>query len=150
VEPLNFPEFAFRIQEQGQKKQIFDPVRKKFIPLSPEEWVRQHCLQTLHSVYGIAYSRMAVERGLRIAGLEKRFDIVVFSPSGKAHVLIECKAPEVKIKPETLLQILNYNRSLQCPWLWITNGLDHHWALCQDGHCAPHEFPNHLDLPSID
>jgi type I site-specific restriction endonuclease len=149
VEPLNFPEFSFRIQDVGQKKSIFDPVRKKFIPLTPEEWVRQHCLQTLHSVHGLSYQRLAVERGLQVAGLEKRFDIVAFDRQGKPLLLVECKAPEVAIKSQTLLQILGYNKSLQCPWLWITNGQDHYWAHFQGGTYLPCEFPDQLESPSI-
>jgi type I site-specific restriction endonuclease len=149
VEQLNFPEFSFRIQDVGQKKSIFDPVRKKFIPLTPEEWVRQHCLQTLHAIHGLPFQRIAVERGLKVAGLEKRFDIVAFDRQGKPLVLVECKAPEVPIKPQTLLQILGYNYSLQCPWLWITNGRDHHWAQCKDENCQPCGFPKDLELPGV-
>jgi type I site-specific restriction endonuclease len=127
VQTLHFPFYDFTVQELEQKKVIFDPVRKKFIPLTPEEWVRQHCIAHLHQYYQIAHGVIAVEREIQSFGLRKRFDIVVFAPTGQPHVLIECKAPEVKITRDTLIQAATYNNKLDSRFVWITNGFEHAW-----------------------
>lgn len=130
---LNFPAYSFKIEEQEQKKVIFDPVRKKFIPLTPEEWVRQHCLMHLKHHYGISFTRIAVEREIFSFGMRKRFDIVAFTKNGTPSILVECKAPEVKITKDTLIQAATYNNKLDSQWMWITNGLQHAWFDCRLG-----------------
>ncbi len=127
MQALNFPEFAFQIVEQEQKKLIFDKVRKKFIPLTPEEWVRQHCIEYLTTILKIPTSRIAVERGIKALKLNKRFDIVAFNQLGKAEILIECKAPQVEITQETVIQASVYNKTVHSSKLWITNGINHVW-----------------------
>jgi Type I restriction enzyme R protein N terminus (HSDR_N) len=141
---LNFPSYTFDIREQGQKKMIFDMVRKKLIPLTPEEWVRQHAISFLNTHYRIPLSRIAVERELRFNKLRKRFDIVVFSTSATPICLVECKAPEIVLSSETILQIGMYNQTLACPNLWITNGLQHQWFLLELGKLQQAEFPHSL------
>ncbi|MFM6952215.1 MAG: type I restriction enzyme HsdR N-terminal domain-containing protein [Bacteroidota bacterium] len=133
VQALQFPAYGLRIQEQEQKKVIFDPVRKKFIPLTPEEWVRQHCIAHLFNHYQIALGMIAVEREIAAFGLRKRFDIVVFASDTKPFLLIECKAPEVEITRNTLIQAATYNNKLDSRFVWITNGLQHAWFEKQNG-----------------
>lgn len=117
----------FRIQEQGQKKVIFDPIRKKFIPLTPEEWVRQHCIAHLCGEYKIPAGLIAVEREIKAFGLRKRFDIVVFASDSLPQILIECKAANVAITQQTLIQAATYNNKLDSRFMWITNGIQHAW-----------------------
>ena len=127
MQVLNFPEYEFQIQEQEQKKVIFDPIRKKFIPLSPEEWVRQHCICHLVQRFNLPIGLIAVEREIQVHGLRKRFDIVGFASSGSPLILIECKATSVELTQETLIQVATYNNKLDSRFVWITNGLEHAW-----------------------
>ena len=133
MQQLNFPDYQFLIQEQEQKKVIFDPVRKKFIPLTPEEWVRQHCLAHLCSHYNIPPGLIAVEREIQAFGMRKRFDIVGFASSGSPLILIECKATSVELTQETLIQVATYNNKLDSTWMWITNGIQHAWFERKNG-----------------
>lgn len=112
---------------------IFDPIRKKFIPLTPEEWVRQHCISYLCEHYLVQLGFIAVEREIKTFGLRKRFDIVVFASNTKPLILIECKAPEVAITQETLIQAATYNNKLDSKFMWITNGIQHAWFENIDG-----------------
>lgn len=118
---------------QGQKKIIFDPIRKKFIPLTPEEWVRQHAIQHLLHKFGLSPSLLSIERQLNYKGMKKRFDIAASSPSNPLFCLVECKSPDVAISKETLIQAAVYNKVLNCKWLWLTNGLEHYWFLFSEG-----------------
>jgi hypothetical protein len=124
LENLNFPHYAFSFQTEGQKKFIFDPVRKKFIPLTPEEWVRQHLVHYLVDQCGCTTSLMAVEKGLTVNGLQKRFDVLVYDNTGEAILLAECKAPDIQLSESTFLQAAVYNKSLGVSRLVITNGLE--------------------------
>jgi hypothetical protein len=133
VQVLNFPEYEFHIQELEQKKVIFDPIRKKFIPLSPEEWVRQHCICHLVQRFNLPIGLIAVEREIQVHGLRKRFDIVGFASSGSPLILIECKATSVELTQETLIQVATYNNKLDSPWMWITNGIQHAWFERKNG-----------------
>lgn len=133
VQTLHFPEYGFRIQDQEQKKVIFDPVRKKFIPLTPEEWVRQHCIAHLTNYYSLSVGMIAVEKEIQAFGLRKRFDIVVFANDTRPFILIECKAPEVKITRDTLIQAATYNNKLDSEFVWITNGMEHAWFQKKEG-----------------
>jgi hypothetical protein len=127
VQTLNFPFYGFDIQNQGQKKVIFDRIRKKFIPLTPEEWVRQHCIVHLMEHFHIGGGMIAIEREISAFGLRKRFDIVVFGQNSKPLILVECKAPEVQLSRNTLIQAATYNNKLDSKYMWITNGLEHAW-----------------------
>ncbi|MBS3913847.1 MAG: type I restriction enzyme HsdR N-terminal domain-containing protein [Bacteroidetes bacterium] len=141
---LNFPAYSLDIREQGQKKFIFDIVRKKLIPLTPEEWVRQHAIHHFVEHYHIAPSTIAVEREIQFNRMKKRFDILVFGGENLPKVIVECKAPEVKISRETIIQIAMYNQTFQCPNLWLTNGLDHFWFIMENGKLKPSVAPETL------
>jgi hypothetical protein len=144
LEALQFPDYGFTIQSEGQKKQIFDPVRKKFIPLTPEEWVRQHVIQHLHQQYHIAFSLISVERELSYNGLKKRFDVMVSCSERPFACLVEVKAPQIKLTTETILQAAVYNKSYNCPWLWVTNGIQHAWLFMENNTLKPTEAPSVL------
>ncbi len=146
VQTLHFPDYGFRIEEQEQKKVIFDPVRKKVIPLTPEEWVRQHCIAHLITYYQIPAGVIAVEREIQAFGLRKRFDIVVFAQNTKPIILIECKAPEVALTRNTLIQAATYNNKLDSQFVWITNGLAHAWFEKTDGNLSLIAPPSNISI----
>lgn len=126
MQRLNFPNFKFRFKNSENKLAIFDVVRKKFILLTPEEWVRQHVVHDLIYSKNYPISLINVEKVIKINDLVKRYDVVVFKPNGSIHLLIECKAPQIKITQETFNQIARYNLELQADLLFITNGLEHY------------------------
>lgn len=104
---------------------MWDIVRKRWVVLTPEELVRQHLIHYLHEDKGYPLSLMAVEKGLKVNGMNRRTDLVVFNNSLKALLIAECKAPEVKISGATFDQAARYNMTLQVPYLLITNGMEH-------------------------
>jgi len=125
---LNFPEYSFRFKNSENKRLIFDPIRKKFMMLTPEEWVRQHTLQFLIQEKGYSASLINVEKQLNLHGTKKRYDIVVFNPNGSIFLIVECKAPTIEINQETFDQIARYNLVTQAAYLMVTNGIDHFYC----------------------
>jgi hypothetical protein len=128
MQQLNFPSYSFRFKNSENKVSIFDAIRKKFIILTPEEWVRQHVVQFLMTEKNYPQSLLNVEKVLQVNGLRKRYDIVVYNSDGTIHILIECKAPEVTISQNTFDQIAQYNMTLQSNYLMVTNGLNHYFC----------------------
>jgi hypothetical protein len=124
MQKLNFPSYSFRFKNSENKVSIFDDIRKKFIILTPEEWVRQHTVQFLLQEKKYPKSYLNVEKLIKINDIKKRYDIVVFQPNGEIFLLIECKAPEVNISQNTFDQIARYNLKLQAKYLMVTNGLN--------------------------
>jgi hypothetical protein len=107
----------------GQRTQIFDAFRNKYVALTPEEWVRQHVLAFLNTHLGYPKNKIAVEVALKVNGLSKRADIVVYSSSMEPWMLIECKAAEVMINQAVFDQAARYNLTMRVPFLVVTNGL---------------------------
>ena len=128
MQQLNFPSYSFRFKNSENKVSIFDAIRKKFIILTPEEWVRQHVVQFLMTEKNYPQSLLNVEKVLQVNGLRKRYDIVVYNSDGTIHILIECKAPEVTISQNTFDQIAQYNMTLQSNFLMVTNGMNHYFC----------------------
>ena len=128
MQQLNFPTYPFRIKNSENKLSIFDDIRKKFIVLTPEEWVRQHCVNFLMAEKKYPKSLINVEKELLINGRKKRYDIVVFNSDGSIKILIECKAPKVPITQKTFDQIAQYNLKLNADLLMVTNGLNHYYC----------------------
>ncbi|HCF04212.1 type I restriction enzyme HsdR N-terminal domain-containing protein [Flavobacterium sp.] len=128
MQQLNFPSYSFRFKNSENKVSIFDAIRKKFIILTPEEWVRQHVVQYLMTEKNYPQSLLNVEKVLQVNGLRKRYDIVVYNSDGTIHILIECKAPEVTISQNTFDQIAQYNMTLQSNYLMVTNGMNHYFC----------------------
>ena len=128
MKKLNFPTYSFRFKNSENKVAIFDEIRKKFILLTPEEWVRQHTLHYLLQDNKYPKSYINVEKLIKINTLNKRYDIVVFQPNGSIFLLIECKAPEVVITQKTFDQIARYNLVLKAKYLMVTNGLNHYFC----------------------
>ncbi|MFN7675462.1 type I restriction enzyme HsdR N-terminal domain-containing protein [Flavobacterium sp.] len=128
MQNLNFPSYNFRFKNSENKVSIFDDIRKKFIILTPEEWVRQHIVQFLLQEKKYPKSYINVEKLIKVNDLNKRYDIVVFKPNGELFLLIECKSPDVKITQETFDQIARYNLKLNAQFLMVTNGLNHYFC----------------------
>lgn len=128
MQKLNFPTYSFRFKNSENKVSIFDEIRKKFILLTPEEWVRQHVVQFLLQDKKYPKSYINVEKLIKINNLSKRYDGVVFQPNGDIFLLIECKAPEVPISQQTFDQIARYNLVLKAKYLMVTNGLNHYFC----------------------
>ncbi|WP_375239291.1 type I restriction enzyme HsdR N-terminal domain-containing protein [Aurantibacter sp.] len=125
---LNFPQYTFRFKNSKNKVAIFDEIRKKFIILQPEEWVRQHCVQYLIQHKNYPKSLINVEKELIINDLKKRYDIVVFNPDGSIFLVVECKSPKIKINQNTFDQVAQYNLKLNASYLMVTNGLNHYYC----------------------
>ena len=128
MKKLNFPVYSFRFKNSENKVAIFDEIRKKFILLTPEEWVRQHTVQFLLQDKKFPKSHINVEKLIKFNDLSKRYDVVVFQPNGDIFLLIECKAPEVPISQNTFDQIARYNLVLKAKYLMVTNGLNHYFC----------------------
>ena len=128
MQQLNFPVYNFRFKNSENKVFIFDEIRKKFIILTPEEWVRQHVIQFLLAEKKYPKSLINVEKALNVNGLRKRYDVVVFNPNGSIFILVECKSPEIKTAQATFDQIARYNMSLKAQFLMVTNGLNHYFC----------------------
>ena len=126
MEKLNFPEYPFRIREEGGSTMIFDFIRKKWVTMTPEEWVRQNMMMYLIHDMNYPAGLMKVEASLTVNKLRKRADIVVYSPAGIPVLAVECKSPRVSLSYGTFEQLARYNLSLQVPLLIITNGIKHY------------------------
>jgi len=129
VQELNFPTYTFRFKNSENKVSIFDAIRKKFVILQPEEWVRQHCVHYLIKVKNYPKSLINVEKELKVNDLKKRYDIVIFNTDGSIHLIVECKAPNIKIKQNTFDQVARYNLALNATYLMVTNGLNHYYCV---------------------
>lgn len=126
--PLNLPPYPFKISRADTRHLIFDEIRKKHLVLTPEEWVRQHFIQYLILEKKFPKSLIQIEGGLNLNQLQKRTDIVIFNTSGERIMVIECKAPAVKITQAVFDQAARYNSVHKAKWLIVTNGLQHCYA----------------------
>ena len=125
MERLNLPTFELKLKSEGEKKCVFDEIRKKWLVLTPEEWVRQNFLHYLIHFKKFPSSLLAVEYALSINKQAIRSDIVAFSNEGSPFLIVECKAPDVKITQATFDQIAVYNMVLNVEYLVLTNGMKH-------------------------
>jgi hypothetical protein len=125
---LNLPDYPFKIKQSGRDTFIYDEIRKKFLVLTPEEWVRQHFVQYLIHQKKYPKTCIRVEGGLKLNSLQKRTDIVVFNLSGEMILMVECKAPHVKISQDTFDQIARYNLVHKTPLLAVSNGMQHFFS----------------------
>lgn len=120
---LNFPTYNFTIKKGENRNYIFDIIRKKYVVLTPEEWVRQHLVHHLIQAAGCSPALIAVEKGLLVNGRKKRFDVLVYHPTGYPILLAECKAPNMPVDEGTFAQAAVYNKVLGVKHLLITNGI---------------------------
>lgn len=121
---LHLPEVKLSIKQQNNKRFVFDNLRKKYVALTPEEWVRQRYIHYLIDNHQYPAALIAVETEIKVNRLKKRCDILVHSRSGKPWLLVECKAPKIPITPAVFEQAERYNRPLLVQYLVVTNGLE--------------------------
>jgi len=123
---LRLPSFDFKIKKEGGKNLILDLIRKKYVVLTPEEWVRQHFIHYLVNDLKYPKSLFKVESGLKFNRLQKRSDILIHNREGKAWMLIECKSSDIKLTQKAFNQIAVYNMSIGAKYLAVTNGMVHY------------------------
>ena len=128
MQTLNLPAYEFHIQQQRGRAMIFDPVRGKYVRLTPEEWVRQHFVQFLVQEQGVPAALVAIEKAFTYQGMTRRADVVVHDRQGAALLMVECKAPEIEVRQAVFDQVARYNKVVQARYLVVTNGLVHYCA----------------------
>lgn len=121
--PLNFPSIDASIKTKDEKHYIWDIIRKKYLLITPEEWVRQHIIHFLISHKNYSKSLISTEKGLSYNKLAKRSDILSFSKEGTPFLLIECKAPAIKITDKVFEQVSVYNQTIKAPYIAVSNGI---------------------------
>lgn len=126
MQKLNLPIYSIKLKKKGNKTLVFDPIRKKYIVLTPEEWVRQNFIQFLINEKNYPASLIAIEMGIDLLNTKKRCDIVLYNTKGLPHMIVECKAPSIKISQDTFDQIARYNMTLKTDLLVVTNGMQHY------------------------
>ena len=125
---LSFPNYEFRIKNKHNKKYIFDQIRKKFVLLTSEEWVRQNCIMFLINDKKIPKGLINVEKKIKINSLTKRYDIIVYKSNGSVFLLVECKSPDIIINQKTFNQIAIYNYEVVADFLMVTNGIQNYYC----------------------
>jgi hypothetical protein len=143
MQNLNFPEYQFRFKSKENKRLIFDEIRKKFIILTPEEWVRQHVVRYLVLNKKYPASHISIEKQLKLNETVKRYDILVYNRDGGIELIVECKAPSIKISQDTFDQIARYNFVLRAKLLMVSNGLEHYFCK-MDFEAEKYEFIKEL------
>ena len=136
---LNLPPFEYKVTKIGEKLHIFDIIRRKYLLITPEEWVRQHVLHWLINHHRYPKSLIRTESGLQYNQLAKRTDILVYDREGKTFLLVECKASHIQLTEAVLEQAIRYNAVLQAPYLLISNGLEHFLFEIKQGEALPLE-----------
>ncbi len=136
MENLSFPPFDYRLKRQGDTPFIYDVIRRRFVTLTPEEWVRQHLVHYLIRHKACPSGLIAIEKEIDLYGRPQRFDVVVYSRQGNPWLLVECKAPSVPLTSRVFDQAFRYNLALAAPYVAVTNGICHH-CLRLDAGAAP-------------
>jgi len=153
MEPLNLPTYFFRIKEDRGKKYIFDEIRRRFVLLTPEEWVRQHLVNYLVTVKNFPLPLISVEKGFQNNKRKHRYDLLVYNRKGEPIMIIECKAPDVEINQHVFDQAGRYNNKYNATYMLISNGLKHY--CCQINklnrqYSFLHEIPDYSELKQAD
>lgn len=122
---LNLPPFDVKLKKSEGKVWIFDVIRKKYVVLLPEEWVRQHVVH--YFIHHLNYPKalIKIEQGLKYNQLQKRSDILVFDRSGNPWMIVECKSPEIQLSQQSVQQVAVYNADIKAKYVAVTNGLKH-------------------------
>jgi hypothetical protein len=126
MQSLNLPTYSFKIKSEDNRKFIFDEIRRKYLLLTPEEWVRQNFIKYLVNEKKYPQQLISIEMEFKINTLIKRCDIVVFNKSGRPNLIVECKSPSITIKQDIFDQISDYNRYFNVDYLIVTNGIKHY------------------------
>ena len=149
LQHLNFPKYSFRFKKaHNNEPLIFDSIRKKWLVLTPEEWVRQNLIRFLVESEGFPESQFKIETGVKINANQKRSDILIYK-EGIPCVLVECKALKIKIDQSVLDQALNYNQKYNCKYILLSNGIKHIFFYLKGGELSQlTEFPSYQSLES--
>lgn len=124
MDKLIFPPFEYRFRENDGKKTIFDVIRRKFLVLTPEEWVRQHLIHYLINTLKYPKSLISVEDGMKVNRMNKRSDVIVYNQKGEIFLLVECKSIYIKLTQKSMDQVSMYNQKYKAKFIAITNGLE--------------------------
>jgi len=136
---LNLPDYKFRIKKQDEKLFIFDSQRKRYVSLTPEEWVRQNFIRFMIEEKGYPAAYLAIEKQLNLNGMKKRCDAILYDNEAKPIMIIEFKAPKVPITQATFDQVAVYNAKLKVDLLIISNGIEH-FCCRVNSNTAKYEF----------
>ncbi len=128
MHPLNLPSVSLKYKIENNKRLVFDVIRKKYVMLTPEEGVRQHFVHYLLNQLGYPAGLIAIETVVKINTLNQRADVVVYNRKGKPVMIVECKAPKVKVDNSVFEQAARYNQNLEVDYLLVTNGIKHYCA----------------------
>lgn len=145
MEKLNLPQYPIKLKKEGDKQYIFDTIRKKYLVLTPEEWVRQNFINYLIKEKEYPSTLISIEKGLKLNELQKRADALIYGKDGNPLLLIEFKAAKVKITQETFEQVARYNKVFKVPYLVVTNGMNHY---CSKIDFKENSFQFLEDIPS--
>ena len=118
---IKFPDYHFGLRNKEEKEQIWDAIRKKWVRLTPEEWVRQNLIQYLIQTKNYPSSLFSVEKEIQLGELKKRYDVIVYK-NAQPWMIVECKQPDVPLTGETVMQIIRYNLIVPCSYIVISNG----------------------------
>ncbi|MFO8086753.1 MAG: type I restriction enzyme HsdR N-terminal domain-containing protein [Bacteroidales bacterium] len=146
-EKLSLPAFDYKIRQHDDGEKIWDPVRKKYVALTPEEWVRQHIVHFLLGHKNIPIGLTAIEKQFRYNNMTQRADVVVFDSTARPRLIVECKAPSVNVTQQTFEQIARYNVPMRVDYLMVSNGISHYYCKMDYVHWS-YKFLN--DLPEYE
>ena len=132
MKELNLPQYSFKITGDEKSEMIFDPIRKKYVKLTEEEWVRQNFLQYLIRVGKYSPGLIGVEVAFPFNRMKRRIDILIHDRNGNPVMIVECKSPDIAIDDKVFDQIVNYNMEFKVPYIVVTNGLVHY--ICKVNH----------------
>jgi virulence-associated protein VagC len=139
LKELNLPQYSFKISGKEGTEMILDPVRRKYVKLTPEEWVRQNFMQYLINEGKYPAGLLGIEVLFRFNKLRRRVDILVHNRAGEPVLIVECKSPDVMLDEAVFGQIADYNMKFKVPYLVVTNGL-HHYACKIDNQEMKYEY----------
>ena len=146
---LNLPSFDYKIKKEKDRLFIFDTIRKRYIALTPEEWVRQHFVPYLISYKGYPLGLIGNEISLRLNGQNRRCDTVIYDIYGSPLMIIEYKAPHITLNQEVFDQVIRYNIALKVKYLVVSNGINHYCCVMDYDDMCPHflkEIPDYNEL----
>jgi type I site-specific restriction-modification system R (restriction) subunit len=129
MELLNLPTYLFRLKEDRGKKYIFDEIRRRFVLLTPEEWVRQHIVNYLIQVKNYPRSLISIEKGFSQNRNRQRYDLLIYNNLGNPLMIVECKAPGIEINQQVFDQAGRYNNRHKAAYMLITNGMKHYCCM---------------------
>lgn len=142
---LNLPKYDYLLKKEDDKLFIYDFLRKKYLVLTPEEWVRQHFINFLVNYKNVSKSLIKVEGGIKYNSLFKRFDLLAFSRSGRPLLLVECKSSTTNLEENAVFQLATYNFKIDSSYLAVTNGITHlYWEKGKDS-----DYERIKDLPDF-